>query len=397
MRSACSKGARPVVLTFVGYYLPGYKSGGPIRTIANIVATLGDEIDFRIVTSDRDAAESEPYAHLDGSDGWLEVGKAKVLYLAPTRRSLRNIGRIVRETPHDTLYLNSFFDPVFTLKPLLARRLGLAPKRRCVIASRGEFSPGALELKATKKRAFLTASRAFGLHRDLVWQASSEHEEKDVRAVMGDVATDIRIAADLLAPMEAQTPPPHRPRAEGEPLRVVFLSRISPMKNLDFALEVLKQVRAPVSLDIYGPVREEAYWARCSALMAELPSHVTATYRGSVEHDRVHGILAGYDLFFLPTLGENFGHIILEALSAGTPVLISDATPWRDLAALGVGWDISLQAAGAFADRIDRIAQSSAKERMEMRKRALAFAQSRQTDVVTVEANRSLLKVVAST
>ena len=374
MRSACSKGARPVVLTFVGYYLPGYKSGGPIRTIANIVATLGDEIDFRIVTSDRDAAESEPYAHLDGSDGWLEVGKAKVLYLAPTRRSLRNIGRIVRETPHDTLYLNSFFDPVFTLKPLLARRLGLAPKRRCVIAS-----------------------RAFGLHRDLVWQASSEHEEKDVRAVMGDVATDIRIAADLLAPMEAQTPPPHRPRAEGEPLRVVFLSRISPMKNLDFALEVLKQVRAPVSLDIYGPVREEAYWARCSALMAELPSHVTATYRGSVEHDRVHGILAGYDLFFLPTLGENFGHIILEALSAGTPVLISDATPWRDLAALGVGWDISLQAAGAFADRIDRIAQSSAKERMEMRKRALAFAQSRQTDVVTVEANRSLLKVVAST
>ena len=34
-----------------------------------------------------------------------------------------------------------------------------------------------------------------------------------------------------------------------------------------------------------------------------------------------------YDLLFLPTKGENFGHVILESMSAGTPVLISDTTP----------------------------------------------------------------------
>ena len=48
----------------VRYYLPGYKSGGPVRTIVNLVDHLGDDIDFRIVTSDRDALEDAPYANV---------------------------------------------------------------------------------------------------------------------------------------------------------------------------------------------------------------------------------------------------------------------------------------------------------------------------------------------
>lgn len=145
--------ARLEILVFVRHYLPGYKHGGPVRTIANLVEALGDEFNFRIVTSDRDATETEPYPHLAGQEGWLPVGKARTLYLAPERKNLLHIAKILRETPHDVLYLNSLFDPDFTLKPLLARRLGLAPKTRCVIAPHGELSPGALGIKAPKKKA----------------------------------------------------------------------------------------------------------------------------------------------------------------------------------------------------------------------------------------------------
>ena len=35
-----------------------------------------------------------------------------------------------------------------------------------------------------------------------------------------------------------------------------------------------------------------------------------------------------HDLFVFPTLGENFGHVIYESLMCGTPVLVSDNTPW---------------------------------------------------------------------
>jgi hypothetical protein len=49
------------VLVLVGTYLPGYKAGGPLRSIANLVATLGLEFHFRIVTLDRDLGDKLPF------------------------------------------------------------------------------------------------------------------------------------------------------------------------------------------------------------------------------------------------------------------------------------------------------------------------------------------------
>ena len=379
---------RPIILTFVRYYLPGYKSGGPIRTIANIVEMLGDEFDFRIVTSDRDATDTEPYSGL--ADGeWKKVGKAHVRYLSPSQKGLRRIAAILRETPHDVLYLNSFFDPEFTQKPLLARRLGLSPKIRCVIAPRGEFSQGALKLKAGKKKAFLLATRAVRLYRELEWQASSEREKTDIRRTLGSIAQNIRIAVNL-PDRRVHALPPFVPCDEGEPLRIVFLSRISPMKNLDFALDVLREVKVPVTLDIYGPIRDDAYWLHCEDLMSRLPNSVQAVYRGSVEHDDVGAILSRHDLFFLPTLGENYGHVIFESLAAGTPVLIADTTPWRNLADAGVGWDFPLKRPQAFADSIETMARLCPAEIVAMRRRALSFADTHRSDREAVEATRRL-------
>jgi glycosyltransferase involved in cell wall biosynthesis len=51
-------------------------------------------------------------------------------------------------------------------------------------------------------------------------------------------------------------------------------------------------------------------------------------YRGPIAPDEVSNTFARYDLFVFPTQGENFGHVIFEALRAGTPVLLSDRTPW---------------------------------------------------------------------
>ena len=45
---------KPVILVFLGNYLPGFKSGGPLRTIVNLVDNLSDEFEFLIITSDRD-------------------------------------------------------------------------------------------------------------------------------------------------------------------------------------------------------------------------------------------------------------------------------------------------------------------------------------------------------
>src|ERR1019366_8134603 len=77
---------KPSVLVMADHYLPGTKGGGPIRSIANLVDALGEEIDFRIVTRDRDLGDGAPYPSVTPNT-WMEVGKARVVYLSPERLS----------------------------------------------------------------------------------------------------------------------------------------------------------------------------------------------------------------------------------------------------------------------------------------------------------------------
>jgi len=68
---------KPIILTFVHYYLPGHKAGGPIRSIANMVTHIGDQFDIKIITADRDFGDAEPYSNII-VDAWNPVGQATV-------------------------------------------------------------------------------------------------------------------------------------------------------------------------------------------------------------------------------------------------------------------------------------------------------------------------------
>lgn len=373
------------ILIFVGGYLPGYRFGGPLQSIANLVDRLGDEFDFRIVTADRDLGSTAPYPDIVPQQ-WHSVGRAQVLYLAPAERRLAIISRILRETPHDALYLNSFFNPHFSTLPLMARRMGRSPSTaRVILAPRGEFAPGALQIKPSRKRIFLAMSRLAALHRNLIWQASTQREASDIRRAIGSenivCATDLpRQPAPLLA---------RRPRSAGEPLRIVFLSRISPMKNLLYALEVLSEVKAPVVFTIHGPREDGEYWQDCAAAISKMPPNVEIIDGGPVQPADVVPVLAQHDLFFLPTQGENYGHVIGEALEAGLRILISDRTPWRNLAADDVGDDLPLEAPSAFVRAIEQAAARS--DRIEAAERSYAFLAKAFDVADTLEANRMLL------
>lgn len=329
---------RPRVLVLLDYYLPGYKSGGPLRTIGNMVARIGDRLDFRILTRDRDATDTEPYSGVRVG-AWNDVGGARVFYAAPGGLTARAIRARVAEASPDLIYVNSLFSAL-AVSFLGLRRAGLVPRTPVVLAPRGQLSPGALSLKGAKKQAYLAASRAARLYDGLLWQASSEAEASEIRGVMGSVP--VHVAPNIPEPLAA-APPPAPAKRPGS-MRLVYLSRIAEKKNLHFLLELLPLVAdVTVELEIYGPVREPAYWARCQALLAGMPPRVTARYHGPCEHDQVARALGDGHAFVLPTLGENFGHAILEALAAGRPALIGDATPWRGLEARRAGWDRPLE------------------------------------------------------
>lgn len=338
---------KPTILVTLGHYLPGFKSGGPLRSIVNLVEYLGDDFAFRILTRDRDLGDAAPYRNVP-IDRWHRIGRAEVFHASPKNLSATAVSRLIAETPHDLLYINSLLAPPCGLYPLLARRTGRLPRRPLVVAPRGIFSAGALSLKSRKKRSFFVLTRVAGLYRDALWHASSEFERADVHRVMGKEAS-VSVASDLPLAPRAGVPAART----GAAFELVFLARIAPMKNLHFALEALAHVRQPVRFSILGPEQDHAYWHRCREAIAALPGNVEVVRGGPVPPEEVPEILAAHDLMILPSLGENFGHSIAEALAVGTPVLISDRTPWRDLARHGLGCELPLDNPRRFAEEID--------------------------------------------
>src|SRR5262249_1911514 len=92
-------------------------------------------------------------------------------------------------------------------------------------------------------------------------------------------------------------------------------------------------------------------------------------YTGEAGHDDLQRRLPNYDVMILPTLGENFGHVVVEAWAAGCPVLISDRTPWRQLTSRGLGWDVPLDHP-AWTAAIATCLDMSAEDHLAMRRRA---------------------------
>ncbi len=383
--------SQPVILTFNKFYLPGYRAGGPIRTLANMVDRLGDSFDFRIVTLDRDAGDTTPYPGIEMRT-WRPIGKGHVMYLSSEQVTVSLLTRIAREVNPDVVYLNSFFDPIFTQRMLWARRFGRLPPYPFILAPRGEFSAGALQLKRAKKMAYLQVTRLLGLYRHLTWQASSQYELADIRRNLSFVQVGDIVEAINLPPSvgedEVSTAPSFR--KEGTPLRVCFLSRISPMKNLDFALQALAQVKSEVVFTIYGPKEVREYWEACEALISALPVNIRVCYMGELVPREVKAALSQHDLFLFPTRGENYGHVIHEALGAGLPVLISDQTPWSDVVKRKVGWVHSLADPVIFANSIDEFASQAPAHVMEVKRRAMAYAKECAVKAEALENNINL-------
>ncbi len=363
---------KPKVLIFASHYLPGYKAGGPIKSIANAVDTLLDQFDITVVTRDRDLGARKPY-EIVKTQRIGTYGGVNVHYLSPGPICILQIRSLIQRLQPDLLYLNSFFDPMVTTVPLLLRRLGLLPPHIGIaMAPRGEFSPGALAIKPMRKRMFLRLANALDLHRDIVWQATAEKEVLEIRGAVAAGVPIILVIPDPPALAKVGSPRRSVRKSDGV-LRLVFLARISRMKNLDGALQILMGVKERVDFSIYGPVEDAAYWGLCQRLMGVLPANVQAKYCGPVLPEQVSEVLGQHDLLFLPTLGENFGHVICEAWASGCPVLISDNTPWRALEERAVGWDVSLTNLQQFREIIDRCVRLDPDRYDELKQRARAY------------------------
>lgn len=363
------------------FYWPDFLETGPRISIDSMMAGLGPSVAFKVIGGTRNEDAPVP---------WRQTKLCSLRQLPRDYRLVWRLRQELEKDDSDAILLCSFFDAYLSILTLLLMRFGLTRRRPVILSPRGEFSPGALSLKAAQKRFYLLAARLLGLHRDVWFHATCEEEARLIRA-QALPCRDILVAHDTSMLMDL---PPHVEPQAGAPLRIALLSRVDPKKNVDFAIETVARLTHPATMTIYGPISDEVYWSRCQRLMANLPPHVRVDYGGPVAHQEVPAKLAAHDLFFLPTRGENFGHVIHEALMSGTPVLISDQTPWRGLEQRRAGWVLPLDEPQAFARTIDAFAALSPEQRQVWRDGARAFAEERFHTQASIEETRRMFETV---
>ena len=370
----------------MGRYLPGYKDGGPVRSIKNLTDFLGEDYFFKILTCDRDHGDRDTYSKIKVRE-WNQVGKTKVYYVPPRSFNMSTIFKLAKEV--DMIYLCGCFTE-YTINTLISKRLNII-KIPVVIASMGLFSPMEFQLKFKKKKLFTTVFNLMGMFKKVYWSATSELEISEIKQRI-PVKDNYFIAEDL--PRKVRKQQIIKEKEVGK-LRVAWISRIALKKNLKGAIEILNTVKCKVEFTIYGPKHNLDYWKECEEELKKLQPNITWVWAGNVESDNVIKTLMKHHVFLFPTFGENYGHVIQEALSAGCAVILSDQTPWKDLEVAGVGYNFNVFDHSSFASAIEKYAALDSKEFQKLVARALEYAIENSNDKVNNTGYRKVFNSLA--
>lgn len=361
-------------MIFCDFYLPGYKSGGGTWTIAHLVERFSDRYDFFIVTRNYDGkADKRPYTTVK-TDDWNTVGDAQVFYFSAGNFNQKAFAALVNDVKPDAFFLNSFFStPV--VKFLSARRKKLFPDVPLILAPCGELSKASLAVRALKKRLFLSYAKAAGLYRNIIWKATTEIERREITSVMGD-EIELMTASDL-AP-KAILPhydPSVKPRKEKGSVSFAFVLRLVRVKNVEFFLKRLQEVReGNVTFDLIGPLEDQEYWEEIRPLLDEMPPNVTVNVTEALPHAEALQRVCSTHFFVSPTLSENFGYVFLEATAAGSPLLISDRTSWNDIEEHNAGWTVPLSEPEKWVEKIKYCLEMEDGEYREMSRSARKYS-----------------------
>jgi len=357
------------------YFYPGYKAGGPIRSLLNLINLLDSSYEIYIYTTNSDL-DGEAYQNIT-PDQWVEYplntskNQVKVFYSAMPL-SLHGLLKLIKEINPTHIYANSFFDWHFSIKFQILNFLKLMPIP-LIIAPRGELQPESLMISKIKKMVYMNLFTKFIINRNLVFQATNTNELQTFSHLVSK-SFMIKKADDTpLQPLKMlQTTIP------SETLKLCFVGRVSPIKNLDYAINILSKIPdINIQFRILGAIDDKAYWNQCLQQLKQLPSNIQWLEPVSGNSEWLLQQLANCDLLFFPTKSESFGHVIAESLTVGTPVLISDQTPWQDLEQLGIGWSLPLDDPNQFINSIRSFHQTETKLKLEQRRKAFTYMQQR--------------------
>jgi glycosyltransferase involved in cell wall biosynthesis len=318
------------VFVTIPWFLPAFRAGGPIQSVANLVREFHEGVEYYIFCSDTDLNGGAVENITTGE--WLPFNAHTHVWYADHEKISDSLVKQVEAIKPGILYIIGLYSWHFNMVPLIFCK---GPEK--ILSARGMLHPGALSQKKWKKKIYLRLFKLLEYHYKVKFHATDAAEEQYIREHFGAPAV-INIAGNFPGNIG---PLPVAKKTPGM-LTLISIGLISPMKNILLVLEALSKIKFPIQYDIYGPVKDPAYWDECLAKIKSLPPDIRVVVHKEIEPSRVKEALTDAHVFILPSKSENFGHAIFEALSAGRPVITSNHTPWNNLQESYAGMNIAV-------------------------------------------------------
>ena len=315
------------------------QAGGP----ANTIYWLSEELARSGITSIVTATEHG----LDREFSVLDYNKLNEIRFVPRLVDFFRYKEIRKMLESDVVYFSSLF---FYPTPFLLLIYYYFGRKSIIIAPRGELFPAAISKSNFKKRVFL---KVLGkVQSNISFHVTSPEEFVLVQKTFPK-ARNVKIIPNY-QPIDSLA------NVENEGY-VLFLGRINPIKNLEVAIKALQLLKLErglaLNLNIAGEAllpAEKEYMTMLKVLAADCGVSKQVNFIGKIQGREKHDYLQKALCLVLPSHSENFGNVVVEALSRGTPVIASNNTPWSVLSDLDIGFCGELNP-GIIADQIIKL------------------------------------------
>ena len=265
--------------------------------------------------------------------------------LFPYSSKVKSLARMISD--YDLVHIHGLWLPCCHAASNAAFQIALP----VVVSPDGMLHPWALDRRWLKKRLAW-----FAYQRRDIARASLVHATADMEA---EYIRKLCIRAPVAVVPNGTTIPAVVSHAwKSKSRQMLFLSRICTGKGLEDFLGVMAGHKALLASHewklVIAGYGEGGYLKSLKDLSSRLGLNDMVTFRGPVEGSAKWNLYRSSELFVLPSVSENFGMVVAEALACGVPVLTTRGTPWADVERYRCGWWVDVGAA-SLSDTLRRI------------------------------------------
>lgn len=314
------------ILQITPAYKPAYFYGGPTLSVSKLCEELHKtKLQVKVLTTTANGTTELPVnTGMPNKVAQVEVYYYKRVTKDHTHFSpslIFNLAKMIRENKRNNpsqlvIHIHSWWNTIAILSCLTS----LLYKVPVVLSPRGMLTPYTWSNRNSFYKNIIHKLLGKHLLKHCLIHATTEKEKKDITKITRSYK-GILVIPNLVKYPTLGYPLPSQNKSS-QTLKLLFLSRIEEKKGLEILMVALYELKTHWQLTIAGQ-GESSYVSKLKNLCKQLKIEKQITWLGEVNNTKKYEVYRNNDLLILPSHNENFGNVVIESLSVGTPVIIS--------------------------------------------------------------------------